>query len=112
MTLEKKRINGFNCVGCGSCVCICPQNAIDMSENDKGFYKVSVSDDRCIFCGLCLDVCPLINIKKHEIKEFCYASCDKNEESYRKSTSGGIASFVAKKVIENGGVAFLFSSKI
>ena len=42
------------CHGLGSCIKVCPVNAIDY--DDEG--KVWVDKDVCISCGKCIDICP------------------------------------------------------
>lgn len=42
------------CTGCGSCVDICPTEAIHL--NDDG--KAVVDPDKCGDCGACVDECP------------------------------------------------------
>ncbi|HVJ04915.1 MAG TPA: 4Fe-4S binding protein [Candidatus Saccharimonadales bacterium] len=43
---------GDSCQGCGTCVDICPQNAISL-RNGKAFRSMD-----CFGCGLCCDACP------------------------------------------------------
>lgn len=42
------------CVGCGTCVTGCPNEAI--FEKDGSFY---VNPEKCEACGECLDFCPV-----------------------------------------------------
>jgi ferredoxin len=44
------------CTKCGSCVAVCPSEAI--SEGEKK-YEI---DDKCVDCGLCVDECPVTAI--------------------------------------------------
>lgn len=40
------------CVGCGACEDVCPENAITIDD-------VAVIDDgKCVDCGACIDECP------------------------------------------------------
>ncbi len=43
---------GDNCIACGTCMSVCPGDAI--SEGD--IYKID--PDTCISCGSCAQVCP------------------------------------------------------
>lgn len=51
------------CSGCQACYNICPKNAIEMIEDEKGFKYPNVNNEKCINCGLCNKVCPIINNK-------------------------------------------------
>jgi len=42
------------CTKCGSCVSVCPQEAI--SEGDPRYV---IDPDKCVDCGLCADECPV-----------------------------------------------------
>lgn len=42
------------CVGCGSCIHVCPRAAITVP---KGIYAV-VDKELCVGCGLCQKICP------------------------------------------------------
>ena len=55
-------VNQKKCIGCGTCVNICPVNAI--SFNDDG--KAQIDESKCIKCGTCEAVCPVsaIEIKR------------------------------------------------
>ena len=43
------------CIGCGTCVQLCPVEAI--SFNDEG--KAVIDQNKCIKCGTCEVSCPL-----------------------------------------------------
>jgi len=44
----------FGCLGLGSCMRVCPSEAIYYEENGQ----VRVDRDKCISCGKCVEVCP------------------------------------------------------
>ena len=44
-------VKADDCVGCGACADVCPQNAIKVDD-------VAVIDANCIDCGVCIDECP------------------------------------------------------
>ena len=41
------------CDFCGTCVTVCPTDAIDLKESD-----INVDPELCIGCGSCADICP------------------------------------------------------
>lgn len=50
------------CIGCESCVAICPVGAITMQEG-----KARVDKDKCILCGACISECPVAALSKEEV---------------------------------------------
>lgn len=93
------------CTGCGACYNICPQNAIKMIPDDKGFLIPLIEKDKCIECGLCNKACHINNskIKKHNIRTYAY----KIDESERmESQSGGAFWSLVKYVIDRNGVVY------
>lgn len=51
------------CCGCTACYAACPQNAIEMIEDEEGFDYPVIDKKKCVGCCLCIKVCP---IKKNE----------------------------------------------
>ncbi|MCD6117534.1 4Fe-4S binding protein [bacterium] len=47
-------INPDKCDLCGTCVGVCPEDAIILYE-----YTITVDDLKCTGCGLCAAVCPV-----------------------------------------------------
>lgn len=94
------------CTGCGACVNICSLNCIELISDENGFYIPMVNMDECIKCGMCLDVCPILrkpeNNNKYE-KPVIYAAWTLDESIRLSSTSGGIFSELAKRVLLDGG---------
>lgn len=95
-----------DCCGCSACVEACPKQCISFEEDKEGFRYPKVDLDRCIHCNLCEKVCPVINLPaKKEIAKVSAAI--NNDESVRlNSSSGGIFSALAERVLRNGGVVF------
>lgn len=52
------KIDPDNCTACGSCVDVCPMNAISIQEDNAAF----VDKNRCIGCGLCYTRCDFDSI--------------------------------------------------
>lgn len=101
--LENKK----DCCGCMACVQICPNECIGIKSDEEGFNYPSVNTDACINCGLCNKVCPIINNKKNQhIPLKVYASKNLNEDIRLESSSGGIFTALAEKIIKHDGVVF------
>ena len=80
------------CSGCGSCVNVCPKNAIIMQYDSEGFSYPQVDRNNCIDCSLCDKVCPVITKSDYDEQlKLAYAVKATDEQARRKSTSGGIA---------------------
>lgn len=96
-----------NCTGCSACYSACPKSAILMKENNEGFLYPKVDDDKCIECGLCEKVCPAISPLKMENSESkAFAAINNNETIRMESSSGGVFTAIAEKIIKTGGKVF------
>lgn len=99
--------NLLSCSGCHACFSVCPKSAISMSENNEGFLYPQIDNGKCIKCGLCEKTCPAITpIKKENEDTKAYAAINKNEVIRLDSSSGGIFTAIAEKIIEENGVVF------
>lgn len=95
-----------DCCGCNACVQICPKHCITMFPDIEGFLYPQVDFDICVGCGLCVEVCPVINQNESRLPLAVYAAKNKNEEIRLKSSSGGIFTLLAEKIIKEKGVVF------
>lgn len=95
-----------DCCGCHACATICAKHCITMESDKEGFLYPVVDKDACTDCGLCEKVCPVINQSEPRKPLKVYAAKNKNEEIRRQSSSGGIFTLLAEKVIAEGGVVF------
>lgn len=95
-----------NCYGCHACYNVCPKDAISMQEDQYGTVIPMIQQGKCVDCGMCQKVCPALNESKFVTPRQVYAAIARNESDYRASTSGGIATAFAKKVVENGGSVY------
>ena len=92
----------YGCIGLGSCVTVCPQNAISIVDG-----VAVVNEKRCVACGLCVKTCPknlielvpeskLIRVqcsnkdKGPMVKKVCQAGCIGCSLCVRQCESGAI----------------------
>lgn len=94
------------CTGCTACVNSCPLNAIYMVQDNFGFLYPEINDNMCIDCGKCKVACPQNNDARYNGENKFYAGVSFDDEIKEKSSSGGIFSLLAEKIIKKGGVVF------
>jgi coenzyme F420 hydrogenase subunit beta len=95
------------CIGCGSCTIFCPENALELIENQEtGTYLPKLDNKKCNKCGICFTICPGVeaNFEKLNLEVFdqilkypvignflsSYAGYAMDPEIRTKSTSGGL----------------------
>lgn len=98
--------NKQSCCGCGACVQKCPKQCISLKEDNEGFLYPQVDTETCIDCGLCEKVCPVLNPYDARKPQQVFAAINKDENIRMESSSGGIFTLLAEKVINEGGVVF------
>lgn len=99
------------CTGCGACANVCPRNAITLPWNEDGFRAPVVDTDACVGCGACTKICPVLDTEtrySHEPLEqsVVYSGWHTDVAIRRASSSGGVFSALAERIIEQGGVVF------
>lgn len=95
-----------DCCGCSACVQKCLRQCISLQEDNEGFLYPVVDKEICIDCGLCEKVCPILYQGDTRKPLKVYAAINKDEEIRRQSSSGGVFTLLAEKVINEGGVVF------
>lgn len=99
-------VNYKKCTGCGACANLCPQGAISIKKNKRGFLVPVVNKSKCIDCGLCNKACPMINeipkISQYSIP-MVYAGWNKDEKIRMNSSSGGVFSVLADFILDKKG---------
>jgi len=101
--------NKINCSGCTACESICPTAAIQMKEDDEGFYYPMIDETKCINCNLCKKVCTFseeYDIGKKANVSKVYAIKHKSSKERETSRSGGMFVALADYVLENSGVVY------
>lgn len=95
-----------DCCGCEACRQSCPRQCISMRRDTEGFLYPEVDAERCVECGKCEKVCPVIHSGDRRRPVAAVAAQNGDAEELKASSSGGIFSLLAKKVISEGGVVF------
>lgn len=95
-----------DCSGCSACAQRCPKQCIKMLEDEEGFLYPKVDETKCINCHLCEKVCPVANQAESRMPIDSYAAYNVDDGVRKDSSSGGIFTLLAEKVIAEGGVVF------
>lgn len=103
-SVNEKEICQKSCYGCTACVAICPNSAISMKENEKGFLYPHIDSALCVDCELCGKVCA--QSIEYNMPEDSLIAKHKNEEVYLNSQSGGAFSALSDIILYAGGVVY------
>lgn len=99
-------LDKHKCCGCTACQSACPKQCISMKVDTEGFLYPSVDLSACVDCHLCERVCPVIN-RSDSTKPLRTLAAVNSDESVRlSSSSGGIFTALAEKVISEGGKVY------
>lgn len=102
----------LECTGCGACGQVCPKKAVSLSANDEGFLYPRVDSSLCVECGLCEKICPVNQTKKDAATDGNFSlrksfACIAPDEAIRsESSSGGVFSVLAEKIVMGEGIVF------
>lgn len=96
------------CCGCMACFNICPVRAIDIYEDEEGFFYPKIDNNKCINCNLCNKVCDfkLEHENTLENKSNVYSAEYKDDIVRKASTSGGMFTALYELIIKNNGVVY------
>ena len=100
-------VTADKCTGCAACAAICPTQCIVMKPDTEGFLHPQIDSACCIECHRCESTCPLL-FKGAETQQEteAYGACNKDAAVVKRSSSGGMFSLLANKIIEDEGVVF------
>jgi len=107
------------CTGCGTCVALCPKEAIELTINaKKGIYIPKLNEEKCNNCGICFKVCPghEVNFKALNLEIFgkdpentlvgnylnCYTGHATDYDIRYNSASGGLVTQLLIFALEEG----------
>lgn len=94
------------CCGCEACANVCPKGCISMLPDSEGFLYPHVDETACVDCGLCEKVCPYTHPREGQVPLSVLAAKSRDEDIRLHSSSGGLFTELAQKVISHGGVVF------
>lgn len=99
-------LDKHKCCGCNSCVQACPKSCISMLADSEGFLYPKVDVTACVHCCKCERVCPELQSLQEHLPEDVWAATNPDEEVRLSSSSGGVFSAIAEKVLNDGGAVF------
>ena len=97
-----------NCSSCAACANVCARSAISMPLDAEGFYRPVIDAEKCVQCGACERICPwnkpVENPNVADVSPKTVAAYAKDESVRLQSSSGGIFTVLAERVLDDGGV--------
>lgn len=95
-----------SCVGCSACIISCPTEAIVLVNDKNGFKVPKIDYAKCIQCDKCNKVCPALNFDLKKDKFKGYYGWNNDDEICKTSSSGGMFSALAERILQENGVVF------
>jgi coenzyme F420 hydrogenase subunit beta len=107
------------CTGCGTCIALCPEEAIELTiDKKKGTYVPTLNEEKCNNCGTCYKICPghEVDFKALNLEIFgkkpedilignylnCYVSHSTDYDIRYNSASGGLVTQLLIFALEEG----------
>lgn len=94
------------CTGCSACMNACNASAITMVADKCGYVYPEIDSSLCVDCSLCAKVCPANNPVRLGYPYECYAAAVSDSAELESCASGGIATELARHVVNAGGVVY------
>lgn len=96
------------CTGCGTCVPLCPNSAIEIIINkSEGIYNPRLDEQKCNQCGICSYICPRYSVegvKDASLGNYlnCFMGYAIDNDIRYNSSSGGLITSVLSYALEEG----------
>ena len=107
------------CTGCGTCIALCPEEAIKLTINKKkGIYIPELNEEKCNNCSICYKICPghEVDFKQLNLEIFrkepedvlignyinCYIGHSTDYDIRYNSSSGGLVTALLIFALEEG----------
>ena len=95
------------CCGCGACMHSCPEKAISMVRDEKGFAYPVIDERRCTRCNICDQVCAFRpDYRNYGDAPDIYAAKHKDDAVRETSTSGGMFTALSDEILRRGGSVY------
>ena len=94
------------CCGCGACSVVCPKNAVTMKPDDLGFCFPAINNELCVHCNLCKKTCNFSKDKMNSTPVESFVAISRNYDVRMASSSGGVFTEIARRIIDDGGSVF------
>lgn len=93
-SLEKSVVLTRRCIGCATCVVVCPFNCLEYNEGQPKLAK------KCENCGICPKVCPQYDWSWSKAEEFVFGRQRKENEEFGIYRRLVLAQATDKKILE------------
>lgn len=79
-----------------------------METDGEGFLSPQVDESNCISCGKCVKACPVLSFHAPVTDGFplAYSAFHREKEILHRSSSGGVFTALAERVIKDGGTVY------
>ena len=96
-----KYIKKTECTGCEACANVCPMGAMQMQQDESGFYYPKTNYNKCVGCKMCIGVCHRAKgMQMQNLREIeTFAGFSHDEEVVYNSSSGGLFRTLADEFI-------------
>lgn len=101
-SLGKNVVDAGKCVGCGTCVVVCPFNCLEYADGKPNIIK------ECKVCGICAQTCPTYDWSWSKAENFVFGRERKSEEDFgihRRLAIAKANDSEIQKLCQDGGVA-------